>query len=80
MLTTAKPFLEEARTNLKEANLYGGREALKGTAYVPAAMAIGYLILLIYFAATGGYKQEHLHEESAPGEEYTGGAEAPMET
>jgi hypothetical protein len=27
---------------------------------VPATMAIGYLLLLLYFRATGGYKQEHI--------------------
>jgi hypothetical protein len=42
-------------------------------------MAVGYLLLLLYFAATGGYKQEHLHTADEKGEEYTGGAEGPMQ-
>ncbi len=45
---------------VKEASIYGGQMALKWTAMVPAMMAVGYLILVAYFAATGGYKQEHL--------------------
>jgi hypothetical protein len=30
--------------------------ALKVTAAIPATMAVGYLLLLIYFRAIGGYK------------------------
>lgn len=63
---------------VKEAGFHGAQMALKLTAYVPAAMAVGYLILVLYFAARGGYKQEHLHEPSAEGEEYTGGVEGPI--
>ena len=38
------------------AEIYGKQQALKITAMIPAAMAVGYLILLIYFRAIGGYK------------------------
>jgi MFS family permease len=45
---------------VKAANLRGGRKTLRMTALVPGCMAVGYLILLVYFRATGGYKQvEH---------------------
>ncbi len=46
--------------NVVAARLTGGKEALKLTALVPAIMAVGYLLLLIYFKATGGYKQEEI--------------------
>jgi len=59
------------------ASLYGGQMALLWTAAVPAVMAVGYLILIIYFRAIGGYKQEEL--EVTDGEKYLGGVEAPME-
>ncbi|MCC9600071.1 MFS transporter [Stieleria sp. JC731] len=36
--------------------LYGGRQALTLTAYVPAMMAVGFLGLMIYFKSIGGYK------------------------
>lgn len=62
-----------------DARLFGGQEALKWTALVPAMMAVGYLILLIYFRAKGGYKTEVLHGEEPDGEHYTGGVEGPME-
>jgi hypothetical protein len=39
-----------------EATEYGREMALKVTAAIPAAMAIGYLLLLLYFRAIGGYK------------------------
>lgn len=38
------------------ATIYGGRMALQITAAVPLVMALGYLILLIYFRMHGGYK------------------------
>jgi hypothetical protein len=46
-----------AAQEVQQAKDYGGQMALKVTAAIPAAMAVGYLILLIYFRAIGGYKQ-----------------------
>ena len=43
--------------------LTGGRKALTWTAYVPAAMAIGFLLLLIYYKAIGGYKALEVDEK-----------------
>jgi len=55
-----KPALvENAVTDIlavQASYLYGGRHALTLTAYVPAAMAIGFLGLLVYFKLIGGYK------------------------
>lgn len=56
------------------AALYGGRMALQVTAIVPAIMGIIYLLLILYFKATGGYKAMHVDEE-----EITGGVQGPME-
>lgn len=61
------------------AGVYGGRKALRYTAAVPFMMAIGYLILVIYFRAKGGYQAEVLHGEKPEGERYTGGVEGPVE-
>ncbi|MBI3838880.1 MAG: MFS transporter [Planctomycetia bacterium] len=41
---------------VEEASDYGGQMALKITAGIPATMAVGYLILLLYFRAIGGYQ------------------------
>jgi len=45
-----------AARDVKEATEYGRQMALKVTAAVPASMALGYLILVIYFRAIGGYR------------------------
>lgn len=52
----ALPPDSPAAKEVKEATDYGGQMALKVTAAIPATMAVGYLILLIYFRAIGGYK------------------------
>lgn len=64
-----------------DAELYGGRMALKWTAVIPLTMAVGYLLLVGYFASQGGYKQKTIHhvESGAEGEEYTGGVEGPVQ-
>lgn len=62
-----------------DADIYGGRMALKWTAAVPAMMAVGYLILVIYFQAKGGYQAEVLHGQPPVGEHYTGGVAGPVE-
>ncbi|MBX9579274.1 MAG: MFS transporter [Gemmataceae bacterium] len=59
----AKPYAAEDKKYVAEANTVGGKSALADTALVPAALAVGFLLLLVYFAATGGYKQVHLEEE-----------------
>ncbi|MFY9252279.1 MAG: MFS transporter [Fuerstiella sp.] len=50
---------------VKNAGIYGGQQALKLTAYVPATMAICYLILILMFKAKGGYKPVSVEGESA---------------
>lgn len=77
--TTGAPNKVEDKPKVDDASTHGGRMALKWTAIVPAGMAAGYLLLFLYFAATGGYKQQHLHGPKEKGEEYTGGAEGPMQ-
>jgi MFS family permease len=54
------PHLTEPEKTVREAVIYGGRMSLKWTALVPLAMAVGYLLLILYFKAKGGYKQVHI--------------------
>jgi hypothetical protein len=54
--TAALPADSTAAHDVKEATSYGRQRALKITAGIPATMAVGYLILLVYFRAIGGYK------------------------
>jgi MFS family permease len=65
--TGAKFFKDEDKAPVKEAKLYGGKKALQWTAAVPAVMAVGYLLLILYFKAIGGYKAVHI---DAKGEEH----------
>jgi hypothetical protein len=64
---------------ISAARLHGGKQALTWTAYVPAAMAVGYLLLVFYFLARGGYQAEVLVGHAAQDEEFTGGTEGPGE-
>jgi hypothetical protein len=61
---TARIFAAADRAPVIGATLYGSRMALRRTALVPVVMAAGYLLLLVYFRATGGYRQ--LHAEAVP--------------
>jgi len=62
-----------AETQVHDADLFGGRMALKMTAAIPATMAALYLLLIVYFKAKGGYRQVHIESEKL-----TGGVEAPV--
>jgi MFS family permease len=46
-----------------EASITGDRKTLVADAAIPAVMAVIYLLMLIYFAAIGGYKPVHLADE-----------------
>lgn len=61
----AKAHAETDKPIVTAAALHGGKMALKWTAAVPAAMAVGYLILIAYFQAIGGYKPATVAEEQA---------------
>jgi MFS family permease len=52
----ALPADSPAASDVIQATSYGRQRALKITAGIPATMAVGYLILLVYFRAIGGYK------------------------
>ena len=59
---------------MQAATIEGSRMALKLTAIVPATMAVLYLLLILYFKATGGYKALEV-----TGEQASGGVNGPME-
>jgi MFS family permease len=43
-----------------DASIIGDRETLKADAYIPAVMALVYLLLFFYFKAIGGYRPLHI--------------------
>ena len=57
------PEEQEFKQPVADAGIYGGQMALKWTAIVPLMMAIGFLSLIIYFRAKGGYQAIHLEKE-----------------
>ena len=77
--TDAKSHAEHDKPPVDDARLYGGKMALTYTAVVPAMMAIGYLILIIYFWSRGGYQAQVLLEHKANDEQFTGGVEGPAD-
>lgn len=62
-----------AQQTVVTADQAGDRHTLKSDSYIPAAMAVIYLLLFLYFKTIGGYKPVHLAEE------LTGGTTGPME-
>jgi len=57
---SSRPTADQDGAPVTAATLEGGRMALRITAAVPALMAVIYLMLILYFKATGGYKAVHL--------------------
>ena len=53
------------RKQVTQAVLRGSRMALECTSLIPIVMALGYLLLVLYFRSKGGYKQIYL--EDGPG-------------
>ena len=43
-----------------DASIAGDRETLKADSFIPAAMAVIYLLLFLYFKTIGGYKPVHI--------------------
>jgi len=64
----AKPEadLTETERPVRSAVIYGGRMSLKWTAVVPLTMAVGYLLLILYFKTIGGYRQVHIEAAGLP--------------
>jgi hypothetical protein len=50
------------RPLVNTARIQGGRMSLKWTAVLPAVLAAGYLSLIMYFRARGGYRQVHIEQ------------------
>lgn len=45
-----------------DASIAGDRKTLRADSFIPAAMAVIYLMILLYFKAIGGYKPIHIGE------------------
>ena len=63
----AKENRTEQQKAVVKADQAGDRKTLKFDSYIPATMALIYLLILIYFKSIGGYKTVHLEGTSATG-------------
>ena len=61
-IRTPKPPAAD-KPKIDDAVRVGGKQALTWTAAVPAAMAVCFLLLIMYFKLIGGYRQVHIGEE-----------------
>ncbi len=59
--TSAAPTAAADKKLVEAAGLFGGREALKLTALVPATMFLCYLALVGWFKSRGGYQAKGVH-------------------
>lgn len=68
-LAEAQKIKAEERTPsqkaIVESSITGDRRTLKADAFIPATMALIYLLMLLYFKSIGGYKTVHLEGTSA---------------
>ena len=68
-LAAAQKVAADQRTPEQEAvaaaSIAGDRKTLKADAFIPATMAVIYLLLLLYFKTIGGYKVVHLERTTA---------------
>ena len=48
------------------ASIEGDRRTLRADSMIPAAMAVIFLLMLLYFKATGGYKTVSIEDSAAP--------------
>ncbi|MEO7600229.1 MAG: MFS transporter [Opitutus sp.] len=54
-----------AETAVHDASIEGDRRTLRADAFIPATMAVIYLLLLLYFKTIGGYKVVHIEPGTA---------------
>jgi MFS family permease len=61
----AKDARTEAQQKVVAADQAGDRKTLKFDSFIPATMAVIYLLILLYFKTIGGYKPVHIDEQKA---------------
>lgn len=75
----AKKTAKDDQKLVTAATLYGGQMALRLTAGVPAAMAVIYLLMILYFKTQGGYRAKEVFSKHEEAERMAGGVEGPAE-
>jgi hypothetical protein len=65
-----EPNSADDKAKVGPARVEGGKKALFWTALVPTVMAGCYLLLMVFYTLTGGYKQIHLADDEVGPTEY----------
>ena len=65
-----QPHAAADKITVGDARVDGGKKALYWTALVPTIMAGCYLLLIVFFSLTGGYKQIHIADDEVGPTEY----------
>jgi len=60
---TAVKILTADEKAVHDASIVGDRKTLVADSFIPAAMAVIYLLLLLYFKSIGGYKPVTIEEQ-----------------
>jgi len=68
------PVKTDTHKAVVSADQAGDRKTLRTDSYIPATMAVIYLLILLYFKSIGGYKPASMDMER-----FTGGIDGPME-
>ena len=63
--TAAFAKLTPAEKAVHDASIAGDRRTLRADSFIPATMAVVYLLMLLYFKGIGGYKAVHISESAA---------------
>jgi hypothetical protein len=63
--STPKEQRDAQQNVIAEANMRGDRRTLVADSAIPATMAVCYLLIFLYFKATGGYKTIHIEGTSS---------------
>ena len=56
---------QETEQKVQEASIAGDRQTLKADSMIPLAMAVIYLLMMLYFKSKGGYKPLTIEEQEA---------------
>ena len=64
-LDAALAALTPEERAVNKASIAGDRKTLKADSFIPATMAVIYLLILLYFKSIGGYKAVHVDEQKA---------------
>jgi hypothetical protein len=60
---SVKDYADKDGPPVRNSDLFGGLMALRWTAFIPATMAVLYLLLILYFRTQGGYKRLEVKDE-----------------